>query len=818
MATKDQIKANFQTGDRPTEAQFDELIEHTSNSNLPGIARSATFNGTNDYIDLDSLAPLVDKAESFQFECYFKTSETTGGEESNTLFSTHRADAANNLVVAVSPVSGSLRVYGIAFGGGPAVDVGAGYNDGVYRHFAVTHNGSTVKIFINRIEVFSTNFTAFSVGKVTIGAEFDSGPAASDFFLGEMHSAAMFINSELIFYFPFQASTGGVVVDYSGKGNNGILRGVSQDSIWENIAGSDSTALPSFTASEIGQEPQNIYSVISKLNKVETEVDAVKAGGISGEYRIEDEIPSLTYVYDVSRSRLLQNTDGTGERSEDSDPIRWVEDLTGNGHHLSLIAGAVPATVKINNDVRMLEHNNDNSTSTTFQVTNFNPLQANQTRWVFGAIRFGFPSTNAHRGLISRINGPISERASLAKLSDLFAYRSTTAIAAYQASSGWSEGQTGFESGDYFVFAIRQSSNPDPAIDGGTVATFDFYSNIGDVISNEYPTSLLAIETILIGESAEANSQKFAGQWLALGECYNDDVSTSQVNRFIEYYSNQLQQTVDKEHIVLRFLEKETVPQFHQGLAVNDDGSKIWAFDTTDIQLMDSDYNILVDNPNALTGLPVGVNHLGGGDYYDGKVYSAALRWNGCADNDTPVIAVYDSETLAYVEHVDLSANCPPGSGVAGLCIVPENDAIYITGFCNSTLYVFRLSDYGFIGEFPMGLSTAQDITYDGTRFWVTHSSDNFTPINADGSRAGLIRTIAGINTIEGAAYLKSERQLLIHNDQDGAGATVRKYDVGSLGIINLAPGVDLQVPSSVSPGSILKVVRSSNGKIVLGF
>lgn len=108
-----------------------------------------------------------------------------------------------------------------------------------------------------------------------------------------------------------------------------------------------------------------------------------------------------------------------------------------------------------------------------------------------------------------------------------------------------------------------------------------------------------------------------------------------------------------------------------------------------------------------------GVTHLGAGDYYDGHVYGVMEHWHGCNASSAPIfIAVFNGETLALESTVEISSDLPEASGIA---IDPENRHAIVSSFCDARhLYVFRLSDWSFLGTIPLALPVSgnQGLTY----------------------------------------------------------------------------------------------------------
>lgn len=124
--------------------------------------------------------------------------------------------------------------------------------------------------------------------------------------------------------------------------------------------------------------------------------------------------------------------------------------------------------------------------------------------------------------------------------------------------------------------------------------------------------------------------------------------------------------------------------------------------------------NVIVKNESPFNGL-TGFDHLGAGEYYNGKLYVAAESYHGCAHVTNQSIFIFDANTLDRKSVTCVSNNT---SEVSALTIVPgmgSRGIVFVSNFCDeSKLYKFDLADLSFLGTLPLDvpISKLQGIAY----------------------------------------------------------------------------------------------------------
>ena len=187
---------------------------------------SLAFDGTDDYINVDGLSSVFSTDIAYTIQCWFKCTETglAGGddEHKSIIFSANDVSDsyANIFRIGVninndaSPIGGILVVdnqdNNTVHTDSSDKDTGTKYfNDGKWHHLAVTIAGgasdTAIKVFINGSEL--TNYYTSDAGsadsnvidtqfdladKFSIGQEYDSSAATSDFFAGNISELTIY--------------------------------------------------------------------------------------------------------------------------------------------------------------------------------------------------------------------------------------------------------------------------------------------------------------------------------------------------------------------------------------------------------------------------------------------------------------------------------------------------------------------------------------------------------------------------------------------------------------------------------------------------
>jgi hypothetical protein len=126
-------------------------------------------------------------------------------------------------------------------------------------------------------------------------------------------------------------------------------------------------------------------------------------------------------------------------------------------------------------------------------------------------------------------------------------------------------------------------------------------------------------------------------------------------------------------------------------------------FETSALYLS-TNYNSLdATVSNSRLNVP-GTNHMGDGDYYNGKVYGVIENWNGCATSSAPVfIAVFDGATLQIDQTIEVTAYQSEASGIT---IDADTNEAIVSDYCDSSkLYAYNMSTWTFSRTIPLATS-----------------------------------------------------------------------------------------------------------------
>jgi hypothetical protein len=124
--------------------------------------------------------------------------------------------------------------------------------------------------------------------------------------------------------------------------------------------------------------------------------------------------------------------------------------------------------------------------------------------------------------------------------------------------------------------------------------------------------------------------------------------------------------------------------------------------------------NVVASNETPFRGL-TGFDHMGAGEFYQGKLYVAVESYHGCGHVTNQSIFIFDANTLGRKSVTPVSNYT---SEVSALTIVTNqgpHGVIFVSNFCDeSKLYKFDLSDLSFLGTLPLDqpISQLQGIAY----------------------------------------------------------------------------------------------------------
>lgn len=179
----------------------------------------------------------------------------------------------------------------------------------------------------------------------------------------------------------------------------------------------------------------------------------------------------------------------------------------------------------------------------------------------------------------------------------------------------------------------------------------------------------------------------------------------------------------------------------HQGIAT--DGTYFYGIDSNAIRKFDSNWNLIAQNTNA--GGNAGVNHLGDGAVYNGRLYCAAENYTSPTVFSDNRIAVFNTSTLAFIEQHDISAQ---GVETAGAAIDPAQGLIYVCTYTNGDrINVYDLTTFDFVRTImlPVPLPKNQGITYKNQRLYLAEDTNKrIYTLNMQGDILGYTRVSSG--------------------------------------------------------------------------
>ena len=157
----------------------------------------------------------------------------------------------------------------------------------------------------------------------------------------------------------------------------------------------------------------------------------------------------------------------------------------------------------------------------------------------------------------------------------------------------------------------------------------------------------------------------------------------------------------------------------HQGITT--DGTYFYLFHTDFIKKTDGNWDKIDTNKNVLSEIGGEINHLGDGDYYDGKLYVPVEYWDNHDNFRFQHIAIWDATDLSYIGKHDISAQ---GHEIAGV-VVDNNQVFVVSYYDGNKIWKYDLPDFTYTGHIPLSenIKNIQGITKKNDYFYISQES-----------------------------------------------------------------------------------------------
>ncbi len=197
----------------------------------------------------------------------------------------------------------------------------------------------------------------------------------------------------------------------------------------------------------------------------------------------------------------------------------------------------------------------------------------------------------------------------------------------------------------------------------------------------------------------------------------------------------------------------------HQGYAT--DGTTHFIFDTKRILARSNapSWPIVRVNDTPFAGL-ANYNHLGDGDYFDGKLYVPGEQYASCDNDRDPAIFVFDSNTLVRLSAVPLDGN----EEVSGVAVRPEKRELWVSSYCDATrLWIYDLDSMTFLRTISLRptVSKIQGLAYRAGAFYLAQNTGSIRKMYLDGTSVEVFHTDSP-GAHEGVDYSQVELRWLI--------------------------------------------------------
>ncbi|MGZ4816645.1 MAG: YncE family protein [Terriglobales bacterium] len=177
----------------------------------------------------------------------------------------------------------------------------------------------------------------------------------------------------------------------------------------------------------------------------------------------------------------------------------------------------------------------------------------------------------------------------------------------------------------------------------------------------------------------------------------------------------------------------------HQGYAT--DGKVHFLFGSKQVEKRANDgtWSVLAANSKVFVGTG-GFDHLGDGDYYDGKLYVVAEYYKSCSEFSNPAIFVFDADTLKRLSVHKLAEN----QEVSGVAVDPGSQELWVSSFCDSSqVWVYDLTTMLLKRTVPLqpSLLHIQGIALGPDAFYLSKQEGSIWRMSRTGQTEGVYST-----------------------------------------------------------------------------
>jgi len=172
------------------------LASTVSSSSTPEFKYSLTFDGTDDYVSIDSLSAELSNDMAYSLSIWFKGDSNEGLQHENTLFSAHTSDGTNRFRIGVNHSGG---VFYSDNGTGDHTIGSDDLDDGAWHNIIITRPAGSgdqqAKVYVDGGSAITANLDDSDpvwddVALVSIGQEWDGDLSTSDFYQGKIYEVA----------------------------------------------------------------------------------------------------------------------------------------------------------------------------------------------------------------------------------------------------------------------------------------------------------------------------------------------------------------------------------------------------------------------------------------------------------------------------------------------------------------------------------------------------------------------------------------------------------------------------------------------------
>lgn len=214
-----------------------------------------------------------------------------------------------------------------------------------------------------------------------------------------------------------------------------------------------------------------------------------------------------------------------------------------------------------------------------------------------------------------------------------------------------------------------------------------------------------SLKTFMVGSGGPNSDDPYQGRIYEWG-IMNGKMTNRKFAEMRKYYRENGYSELNAGPLRFQFVDaKDGLADDIQGITWDPDNRQYIVFDAADkIRVYDDSFNLVQENLSVFSGTSVVNGDLGGGEYYNGKIYTTAT-----GDNSHWIL-VYDPADLSLISEHSTTHK------TSGLTVDPDRDRVYTSAWSSGFdfIYWYDIADLDTANQvtLPIDLDRWQGLTY----------------------------------------------------------------------------------------------------------